>query len=64
MHELNSFQVPPEQLEKIEPVLPVDIHSAVTYVDNRKSLANMMADLNGVRELAIDSEVNDITRIS
>lgn len=60
MPELKSFKVPSRQLIKIDPIPPSDtsIHDAITLVDNENSLADMVADLSTVTEMAVDSEVD------
>lgn len=58
MHELSVFRVPQCQLEKVEPILPVELDSSyAVYVDNEKMLASMIEDLNDAKELAVDLEV-------
>lgn len=58
MPELKSFKVTVHQVKKTEPILPASIDDAIVYIDNEKSLANMISDLKNVQELAIDTEVN------
>lgn len=66
LHELNMFRVPSCQLMNAKPIPPSDINNYdnIVMVDDEKSLANMIADLKNVNELAVDSEVNEITILS
>lgn len=59
MPELKSFKIPERQLQKAEPISPPDIsiEDSITPVDTEESLANMIAELKNVKEMAIDTEV-------
>lgn len=59
MHELNGFEVPQCQLDKVEPILPNKLDSSCpVYVDSEAALANMVKNLKNERELAVDLEVS------
>ncbi len=59
--ELNWFKLPNSQLEKVEPVTPVDIAACdAVYVEDEKALAVMVEDLKNEKELAVDLEVGSL----
>ena len=62
MLELNLFKIPSRQVMEADPIPPsnISIHDAITLVDDKNSLADMITDLSTVTEIAVDSEVMNL----